>query len=172
VHTATDPAALASLIRAEVHTVESEMPVTINSIDELIALSVAERRFSMMVLGVFAGIAMLLSVVGNYGVMSYAVSQRTQEIGVRIALGAGTSQVLAMVIREGLFLTGIGVLVGAGGAAVVTQAMSKLLFQISTTDFVTYISVSSALLAVTLIACFVPAYRATRVDPLIALRHE
>jgi putative ABC transport system permease protein len=172
VHTATDPATLPSLIRAEVHSVESEMPVTINSIDELIALSVAERRFSMLVLGVFAGLAMLLAVVGIYGVMSYAVSQRTQEIGVRIALGAGTPQLLAMIIREGLLLTGIGVFIGAAGASVVTRAMAKFVFQISTMDFVTYLSVSSALLAVTLLACFVPAYRATRVDPLIALRHE
>jgi putative ABC transport system permease protein len=163
---------MTALIQSEVHSVEKEMPMTINSIDQLIDMSIAQRRFSMWLLGIFAGVAMILAIVGIYGVMSYTVSQRTHEIGLRMALGAETRQVLGMVVREGLLLTVIGVLIGVTGAAAATKAMGGLLFGITSTDPVTYLGVTALLVAVAVIACYLPARRASRVDPLVALRHE
>jgi putative ABC transport system permease protein len=160
------------LIRSELREVEREMPVGINTIDELVDLSVAQRRFSTTLLAMFATVAMILAVVGIYGVMSYTVTQRTREIGVRMALGAENRQVLGLIVREGLVLTGAGIMIGIALSLAVTHAMSQLLFGTSNTDPVTYLGVSAALVMVALAACFVPARRASRIDPLVALRHE
>ena len=172
VHTAGDPHAIAATMRSELRSIESQMPVVINTIDELIDLSVAQRRFSMLLLGIFAAVAMVLAIAGIYGVMSYAVSQRTHEIGLRMALGAETGQVLSMVVREGLVLTCLGVAIGLAGAIAGTRAMSTMLFGITNTDPLTYLAVSALLVAVALAASYLPARRAARVDPLVALRHE
>jgi predicted permease len=172
VRTAIDPHGMTALLRSEVHSVEKDMPMTINSIDQLIDLSIAQRRFSMLLLAIFAGVAMILAIVGIYGVMSYAVSQRTHEIGLRMALGAETRQVLKMVVREGLVLTSIGVAIGVTGAAAATRVMGRLLFGVTSTDPITYLGVSALLIMVALAACYIPARRASRVDPLVALRHE
>ena len=172
VHTVGDPHAIAAAIRSEVRSIESQMPLVINTIDELVDLSVAQRRFSMLLLGIFAAVAMVLAIAGIYGVMSYAVSQRTHEIGLRMALGAETRQVLSMVVREGLLLTSLGVGIGVAGAIAGTRAMSTMLFGITNTDPLTYLAVSALLVAVALAASYLPARRAARVDPLVALRHE
>ncbi len=172
IRTAVNPRDMTALIRSELHSVESDMPITIGTIDELIERSVAQRRFSMMLLGIFAGLAMILAIVGIYGVMSYAVTQRTNEIGLRIALGAQRGHVVNMVVGEGLVLTGCGVLLGLVLAIATTRAMSGLLFEITSTDPLTYLGVSAILVAVAVLACYIPAFRASRVDPLVALRYE
>jgi len=172
IRTSSDPAGMAAVIRSEIRSIESSMPLTIHTISTVIDMSVAQRRFSMMLLGVFAALAMILAIVGIYGVMSYTVSQRTHEIGLRMALGAETSQVLKMVVGEGLTLTAIGVAIGLVAAVGVTRSMSGLLFGVTNTDFPTYLGVSAVLVAVALVACYVPARRAAKVDPLIALRYE
>jgi putative ABC transport system permease protein len=172
IRTAGDPASMAGVVRSEIRAIESDMPLTINTVDKLIELSTAQRRFSMLLLGIFAAIAMFLAVAGIYGVMSYTVSQRTHEIGLRMALGAQTRQVLTTVVGEGLVLTAIGIVIGVAVAMAVTRGMSQLLFGITSTDPLTYFLVSLELAAVALIACYIPARRAARVDPLVALRHE
>ncbi len=172
VHTAGDPNAIAAALRSEIRSIENQMPLLINTIDELVDLSVAQRRFSMLILGIFAGVAMVLAIAGIYGVMSYTVSQRTHEIGLRMALGAETRQVESMVVREGLLLSSLGVAIGVAGAIAGTRAMSTMLFGITHTDPLTYLGVAAVLLAVALVASYFPARRASRVDPLVALRHE
>jgi len=126
----------------------------------------------MLLLGMFAVLAMTLAVVGIYGLMSYSVSQRSHEIGLRMALGSETSRVIRMVIREGLALSGLGVAMGIGYAIAMTRVMSGLLFGIAPTDPLTYAALSLLLITVTVVACYIPARRASRVDPLVALRHE
>jgi putative ABC transport system permease protein len=140
--------------------------------EQLVAQSVAQRRFGMFLLGMFALFAVLLAGVGIYGVMSYSVSQRTQEIGVRMALGARSNDVLRMIVGHGMSLTLFGVGIGLAGAFALTRLMTRLLFQVTPTDALTFASVSLAVIVVALLACYVPARRATKVDPLVALRDE
>jgi ABC-type antimicrobial peptide transport system permease subunit len=140
--------------------------------EQALAESIAARRFSMILLAIFALLALALAAVGIYGVISYSVAQRTREVGIRMALGAKTSDVLHLVIRDGLKLVLIGVGVGLAGALLLTRLMTTLLFGVTATDAVTYITVAFTLIIVALIACTIPARRATKVDPLIALRFE
>ncbi len=144
----------------------------IKSMEQLLSESLARRRFAMLSLGLFAVVAMLLAVVGIYGVMSYAVAQRTREIGIRMAMGAQTGDVLKMIVAQGMSLAGIGVGLGLAGAVAVTRVMASLLFGVSATDPVTFAVIALLLAGVALVACYVPARRATKVDPMIALRYE
>jgi len=140
--------------------------------EEIVSTVVARQRFSTMLLGVFAALALVLAAVGIYGVMSYTVAQRTREIGIRIALGAKRSDVLKMTVKQGLKLVGIGVVIGAVAALVLTRAMESLLFGVSATDPVTFATISAVLIGVAALASFIPALRATKIDPMVALRYQ
>ncbi|MFY9553392.1 MAG: ABC transporter permease [Blastocatellia bacterium] len=173
IRTAVDPLSLAAAAKREMLNVDPSLPVTnVQSLEQIVSLSLAQDRFNTTLLGVFAGIGLLLAVIGIYGVMSYSVTQRTREIGIRMALGASSRDVLKLVVSKGLMLTLIGVTVGLGGAFGLTRLMSNLLFGVTATDPLTFAATAVLLAAVALGACFVPARKATRVDPMIALRYE
>jgi putative ABC transport system permease protein len=173
VRTTGDPTNLNAAIRSEVLKLDKEQPTTnFKTLNEFFSISIAQQRFSVVLLGVFAVVALVLSAVGIYGVLSYAVTQRTHEIGIRVALGAGRRDVLRLVVGQGMLLTVIGIAGGLGAAFALTRLMASLLFGVTATDAVTFASVASLLLAVALLACYIPARRATKVDPLVALRYE
>jgi ABC-type antimicrobial peptide transport system permease subunit len=139
---------------------------------QIAAESVSRRKFAMQLVGLFGVLALLLAGVGIYGVIAYSVTQRTREIGIRVALGASRSAILGWVLRQGMILTIVGIVLGLVGAFLLTRLLRSLLFGIAPTDIVTYGVLALLLTAVALIACYVPARRATKVDPLIALRYE
>ena len=173
VRTNVDPLSLAATVRKTVWEIDKDQPVSdINTMEQVVSESVARQRFSMLLLGVFAGLALVLAAVGIYGVMSYSVAQRTHEIGIRMALGAQRNDVLRLTIWQGFKLVITGVTIGLAVAFVLTRVMSSLLFGISATDPITFLAISFVLVAVALIASYVPALRATRVDPMLALRYE
>jgi putative ABC transport system permease protein len=173
VRTATDPAGIVAPVRGEIHEIDKELAVfNVKTMDEWVGESILLRRFSMLLLGAFAALALVLASVGIYGVIAYTVSQRTHEIGVRMALGAQPSDILRMVVQQGMGLTLAGVGLGLVGALALTRVMSGLLFEVSPTDPVIFAGISVLLASVALMACLVPARRATRVDPMIALRYE
>jgi putative ABC transport system permease protein len=142
------------------------------TLEQLLGTSVAPRKFNMLLLGIFAGVALLLAAVGLYGVMSYSVSWRTQEIGIRMALGANRADVLKLVVRQGMMMTVIGLVLGLAGAFALSRVLTGMLYGVSATDPLTFTGVSIVLLVVALLACLIPARRATHVDPIIALRTE
>jgi putative ABC transport system permease protein len=173
IRTASNPLSLASGATEIVHRFDPTLPVTnVMTMDDLLADSVSARRFSSLLVTIFAGLALLLAAVGIYGVMSYTVSQRTQEIGVRMALGAQVANVRGMILRQSLKLTLIGVGIGLAGALVVARFLASLVFGVGTHDVVTFMGVASLLVAVALGASWIPARRAMRVDPVVALRQE
>jgi putative ABC transport system permease protein len=165
--------ALAGQVKNQIWSVDKQIPVTkLRTMTDVMAASLAAQRFNMTLMGIFAAVALVLAAIGIYGVISYSVTQRTHEIGIRMALGAETSDVLRIVLRQGLQLAGIGVAIGIGAAFALTRVMSSLLFGVSTTDPVIFAGISIILTGVALGAAFIPARRATKVDPMIALRYE
>jgi len=168
-----DGTGVAAAVRKEVLALDKNQPVySIRTLDSVLSESVATPRFRTLLLGVFAAVALILAGVGIYGVISYAVSQRTQEIGIRMALGAQAADVLTLIVKGGMTLALIGVALGLAGAFALTRLMTTLLFSVRPTDLATFAIVSAGLIVVALFACFIPARRATKVDPLVALRYE
>jgi len=173
VRTASDPGSLGEAVRAEVQRVDPTIPVfSVRAMDFVLATYLAERRFALNLIAVFATVALLLASIGIYGVMAYTFSRRTNEIGIRIAMGAQRTDILKIAFAEGAFLVGSGVLAGLLGSLALTRFLRSMLFDVKPSDPATFASIAGLLAAVTLFACFIPARRATRVDPLNALRHE
>jgi ABC-type antimicrobial peptide transport system permease subunit len=173
VRTNGDPASMISAIRNEVHSLDANLPLfEVKTLTEHLRFALFPPRVAATVLGVFGIVALMLAAMGIYGITSYAVAQRTHEIGIRIALGAQLGDVLKLVLSHGIKLTLLGVGLGLVGAFVVTRAITSLLYGVSATDPLTFGLVSLSLMVVALLACYVPARRATKVDPLVALRYE
>ena len=173
VRTTVEPLSLAGSVRNQISALDKDQAVfNVRTMEQALAQSVEARRFSMILLAVFALLALTLAAVGIYGVISYSVAQRTREVGIRMALGARTIDVLNLVVRDGLKLVLIGIVVGLGGALLLTRLMTTLLFGVTSTDALTYVTVALGLIFVAFIACCIPARRAAKVDPLVALRFE
>lgn len=173
VRTQTDPAAMTQAVKEQIWKIDGQLPITrVQTMNEVSAASFDARRFNMLLLTLFAGLALVLAAVGVYGVMSYAVTQRTHEIGIRMALGAQVGNVMRLVMKSGLAIAMVGVAIGLAGAFALTRLMRTLLFAVEPTDKVTFAGVSICLLLIALAACYIPARRATKVDPLQALRYE
>jgi len=173
VRTTVEPMSLAGSVRNAIWSVDKDQTVAdIDTMDHIVAGAVARQRFSMVLLGLFAALALLLASVGIYGVMSYSVAQRTREIGIRMALGARRADVLQMTVRQGLKLVGAGMILGLIAAFLLTRVMATLLYGISATDPMTFVGISVVLLAVAILASYLPALRATKVDPITALRAQ
>jgi len=173
VRTTTDPAMIIPAVRSRILSVDKFTAVTrVRTLDDLVSQSVAQPRFYTLMLAIFAGIALMLAAVGIYGLMAYSVSRRTHEIGIRMALGAETTRIMRLVVGQGLVLIATGVVIGLAGAVALTRLMASLLFGVSATDPAVFVIISVTLIAVALAACFVPARKATRIDPMVALRNE
>jgi putative ABC transport system permease protein len=173
VRTGGDPRALQRAVRGVVQSLDRNAPVyTVRTVEEVLDRSVATPRFNTLLVGVFAVVALMLTMVGLYGVMSCAVAENTQQIGIRMALGAQRGDVLRVILGQGMRLTVVGVVIGLGAALALTRLMSSLLFGIGSTDPWTFASVAVLLLGVAAAACYLPARRAMNVDPMIALRQE
>jgi putative ABC transport system permease protein len=173
VRTAGPPAGLARAVQEEILRADADLPVArIETMDRILAKSIAQQNFITVLLALFGGIALLLASIGIYGVMSYTVQQRTGEMGIRIALGAGTRELLRLVIGHGLLLAGVGLVIGLAASLGLTRLMSSLLYGVKPTDLITFVAVPAILAAVAALACYIPARRATRVDPIVALRCE
>jgi len=173
VRTEGEPSRIAAGVRDMVWGLNRQVPVSnIKTLEEVIADCVWQPRFNLVLIGLFGGLALLLGAVGIYGVMAYAVTQRTNEIGIRVALGAKKTDVLGLVLRDGMKLAGIGILLGLGGAFALTRVLTDLLYEVKPADPLTFLIVSLFLAAVALVACWIPARRAANVNPVIALRQE
>jgi putative ABC transport system permease protein len=173
IRTSVDPMSLAEPVRQAIWKVDPDQPMwKIRTVEFLVNRSVADRKFVLALMGMFAALALVLTMIGLYGVISYLVNQRTQEIGIRMALGAQMGDILRMVLKQGMLLVALGVAIGLGAAWLMTRLMEKLLFQVSATDPLTFAAISVLFVAVALLACYLPAKRAAKVDPLVALHYE
>ncbi len=173
VRSADDPRWLAGSVRAAVHAVQPDQPVEgLQTMGGLMFQSFASRRFTLLLVGSFAGLALILAAIGIYGMIAYFVSQRTREMGLHMALGAHSHDVLRLVLWQGFEIVSLGLLVVVLTALAITRFMRSLLFGVTATDPITFTGVVILLILVALAACYVPARRATRVDPIVALRHE
>ncbi|MGH9402899.1 MAG: FtsX-like permease family protein, partial [Terriglobia bacterium] len=173
VRTKSNPTQFVNVVRSRILTIDPDQPVSaVKTMDEVIEASVGRPRLVMLLLGLFAGVALLLATVGIYGVISYSVAHRTQEMGIRLALGAQQRDILRLVAGQGLGLALVGVAIGLGGAVALTRVMKALLFQVSATDPATFVGIALVFALVALLACYIPARRAMKVDPMEALRHE
>jgi putative ABC transport system permease protein len=173
VSTAVEPLGMAAAVRRAVWEIDKDQPVSnIKTMEDVLSDSIARQRFSMLLLGIFAAVALVLAAVGIYGVMSYSVAQRTHEIGIRMALGARRLDVLKLTVGHSLKLVLIGVVIGLGAAFALTRVMASLLFGVGATDPATFAAISVVLICVALLASYIPARRATRIDPMVALRYE
>jgi putative ABC transport system permease protein len=172
IRTSGNPQQLSGAAREQIKAIDKDLPVTVTTMDQIFAASVAGQRFNALLLGAFASLALVLAMVGVFGVINYAVAQRTHEIGIRIALGAQRKDVFNLVVGQGLVLTLVGVALGSAGALALTRVIRGLLYEVSPTDAVTFGLVSLLVTLVALLACYIPARRAMKVDPLVALRYE
>jgi len=173
VRSTTEPSALFQSIRTRLRAVDKDQPLTsMRLLDQIISESTGQRRFSVVLLTAFAGVALILAIVGLYGVMAYLVTQRTHEIGLRMALGAPRVNVFRLIVGQGLLLTAFGLVIGLAGALALTRLMSSMLYEISATDPLTFAGIPIALAVVSFLASYVPARRAMKVDPIVALRYE
>jgi putative ABC transport system permease protein len=173
VKTTSEPHSLISTVTKEVAAMDPDVPLFgVRTMQEFLSASVAAPRFNTTLLSIFAGVALVLTIVGLYGVMSYSVAQRTNEIGIRLALGAQSRDVLLMVVRQGSMLILVGLVFGLAGAYALTRLIASLLFGVTTKDPLTFVAVAVVLAVVALLACYIPALRATKVDPIEALRCE
>ena len=173
IRSATPPANLTPAIRGAIASIDANQPVSnVKTMSERLDAALAQRRFNMLLLGIFAGVALLLASIGIYGVMSFAVTQRTRELGIRMALGASALNLLRLILGQGMALALVGVIGGLSASFVLTSLINSLLYEVSATDPLTFFAVSVILIAVAMGACFIPARRAMKVDPMVALRHE
>jgi putative ABC transport system permease protein len=173
VRATAEPGALTGPVRQVIHALDPDVPLhKITTMRQLVSASAAQRRFTLLLIAVFATVALLMAAIGLYGVMAYNVAQRTREIGIRVALGAQGADVLRLVVGQGLRLVALGVALGLMAALALTRLMKKLLFEVSATDPLTFAGVVALLALVALLACWIPARRATKVDPMVALRTE
>jgi putative ABC transport system permease protein len=171
--TKSDPGAMTGSLRAALTSTDKSLPVyALKPMTDYLRDSLARRRFNMVLLSAFSGIALVLAAIGIYGVISYSVAQRTREMGIRMALGAQTRDVLKLIVRQAMMLTLAGVAIGLLAAFVLTRLMKSLLFSVSVTDPITFGVIALLLTLIALLACLIPARRATKVDPLVALRYE
>jgi putative ABC transport system permease protein len=173
VRTSGDPLVMARPVRDAIHGVDKDMPMSnVKSMDQLRETSLGQRRLSMILLGAFSVIALVLASIGIYGVLAYSVTQRARELGIRMALGAARGQVLRLVVGQGMTLVGIGIVIGLVGAFALTRLLTSQLYSITPTDASTFTGVALLLAVIALFATLIPALRATRVDPVVALREE
>ena len=173
VQTSISPEALAPAISEQVHQLDPDQPVTsVKTIEQLLGGALSEAKFSLLLFGLFAGLALVLAAIGIYGVMATTVTQRAHEIGLRMAMGAQNRDVLRLIIGQGMSMVLIGLAAGLAAALALTRLMSTLLFRVSPTDPITLALITLLLAAVALLACYLPARRAMKVDPLVALRYE
>jgi predicted permease len=173
IRTEQEPLALAGAVEKEIRNLDKDLPLAnIRTMEQIVSESLAQRRLTMLLLGIFAVTAVVLAAIGIYGVLSYSVTRQTHELGIRMALGAQQHDVLAMIMRQGMKQALLGVVLGLFGAVWLTNILKSLLFDVRTTDPLTFVLVALLLVIVALMACYIPARRATRVNPLQALRHE
>jgi putative ABC transport system permease protein len=173
VHLTGDTRSMIGAVRQAIQNVDPDLAVSeVRTMDQVVAESASSRRWTMALLAAFAALALILALVGIYGVMTWSVGQRTREIGIRVALGAGSGEVLTMIIGYGLKLSALGLALGIAGAFALRRLLRGLVFDVSPSDPLIYAGVAALMLSVALLACYIPARRASRVDPLVALRWE